>query len=369
MKKVTKLNQEANLKQESFLMSVKCDVLNWLESISFRESDKPVCHWKYSSSMKRPYGLISTAHAVMIMGMLDNLKELSHEQKMYIGKNLCSAQDSADGFFKDSLVTDKDFVSGQGHSIKDIWGQMTGAAAKALSLLGEKPKYKLPETFYIDGKCNDAVTEINGWNWENPWHVGERFLRSLIALERDNLDIVDKAFDFYETEVMSYSNGMPMKRGCYDPYVAAAGLFKILKAYKYYSRVYPLSEKAIDFVFELQKPSGEFANDMCLNWDCIWVLRELDHGLNGSYRRDEIIQASLNLSILLLKIYRKCDGAFSFFQKSSISVHHSINIGESSAISDTMGTTTALRCLFYTDEFLNVFDKNAYSRIRPATIL
>ena len=70
--------------------------------------------------------------------------------------------------------------------------------------------------------------------------------------------------------------------------------------------------------------------------------------------------------IFLLKEYRKKDGGFSFFREFSAGDHHSVNIGEKKAISDTMGTSMILRCLFYSDEFLESLDETIQSRIKSA---
>jgi hypothetical protein len=81
------------------------------------------------------------------------------------------------------------------------------------------------------------------------------------------------------------------------------------------------------------------------------------------------VESSVNLSTFLLRVHRRPDGGFSFFTDRSIGIHHSVIIGEEKDISDTMGTSMVLRCLFYTDEFTNVLDPAVHARIQPAHVL
>ncbi|NJO68879.1 MAG: hypothetical protein HC830_05965 [Bacteroidetes bacterium] len=66
-------------------------------------------------------------------------------------------------------------------------------------------------------------------------------------------------------------------------------------------KVYPYADKAIDSVLKLQFNDGSFGDNlvkgaMTINWDAIWVLRELDIMLKGSYRHSDIVQAGNRLA-------------------------------------------------------------------------
>lgn len=139
--------------------------------------------------------------------------------------------------------------------------------------------------------------------------------------------------------------------------MAMAGLFKVISGYLAAGRPVPHAEKAIDFTLALQHEDGEFGfrNNMCVNWDALWVLRELDLQVEGAYRHADIVDAGNRCAEMLLRKYRKPDGGFAFHGKHCTTNHHSIRLcSKPHSISDTMGTGMCLRCLSYADEWNGV---------------
>lgn len=351
----------------SLLASVAPGILSWLDKVSYAPDGYP-CRWRYSSSMKRQYGVIPTGWAVQIYAILTELDCMPKSQREAILEYLQSEQDSGDGFFKDSLVDESQIVVDPVHSMKDIWGQMSSAAVRAIDLLGAEPLYPVAKEFYISSEESSNIEEtLSSWNWSNPWLVGERFSRSVSALlKQGNRKAVDELFEFYESKVMNCDNGMPLEMGCDDSLVAAAGVFKILCGYNLDKRAYSKSEQVVDFILKLQNGDGSFHDNMCINWDCAWVLWTLDNRLHSAYRHDEIVESSKKLAANLMSAHKRADGGFSFFNNRSNGVHHSVIIGEELDIGDVMGTVMVLYCLFYTDFFTGALDEELCEKVNSA---
>jgi hypothetical protein len=133
-----------------------------------------------------------------------------------------------------------------------------------------------------------------------------------------------------------------------------AGLFKVMSAYLAAGRPIPHAERAIDCTLALQHENGDFGfgNNMCMVRDALWVLRNLDKQLKGAYRHRDIVEAGNRSARLLLRVYRKPDGGFAFHGKHCMTVHHSIRLCDKPRpISDMLGTSMCLRCLWYADEW------------------
>ena len=132
-----------------------------------------------------------------------------------------------------------------------------------------------------------------------------------------------------------------------------AGLFKMRDAYNVVGRPFLYPEKALDFTLNLQHNNGEFGygGDMCINWDAMEVLRILDKQLEGTYRRDDIVQAGNLLAQCLLQKYRKSDGGFAFHKNYCLTMHNSIRISAPYPESDMLGTYMCWISLSYADEW------------------
>lgn len=329
----------------SYVEQARPGICAWLEAV--RWPDEGWGRWKYNAHMIRPYGLISSGFAIVIHDQLGLLAGITAQQRREAIEFFQSTQDPKDGYFKDPLV--KERVPDAIHSWEDIWGQM-GVAARALDLLGAKPLYPLPAASFADLRDPNVRDVVLGWNWANPWHVGERFYRAVAAYDGP---AVETFFRIYEDEIHDPKTGMPTRQGCTDGSVAMAGLFKVMWAYEHVGRPVPDAAAAIDFTLALQHPDGEwgFRNNMCINFDALWVLYRLDRQLKGSYRHADIVAAGNRTAKLLLEQYRKADGGFAFTGKDCWTVHHSIRISDAHPEGDVVGTHMSLACLAYADEW------------------
>lgn len=341
-----------------YLAEAKAGVLDWLESVRYKESSE-WGRWKYSSSMTRPYGLIPSIIAVRILAVLDSLRDVPGESKLEAVQYFQSQQDASDGFFKDELVSEKDLVENRTHTWPDIWGQMD--AKDALELLEARPLYPMPSKAFVDLSSPDLKDEILAWDWRKPWLVGERFFRAVEAFYIRNgcrsSTAIEMAFEVIEEEILSEYDGMPSKRGCDDIDNHCGGVFKLMVTYKMMGRLYPFPEQAVDSLLAMQRDNAEFAaGGMCMNWDAIWVIWLMDAQLKSAYRHNDIVDAADKLAAMLMSDYRKTDGAFAFGGKASLPVHHSVKIGESLPISDMLGTVMCLYCLAYADELNGELD-------------
>ena len=336
------------------IASVRDDVLRWLESARWKGGAWG--RWPYNVHMVRPYGLIPSANGILLLQQLDALAGISDQQRREAIEYFQSAQDPRDGFFKDPLVMEADRVPNAIHSWEDIWGQM-GIASAALRTLGAEPSRPLPSSTFADLRAVNVTEWVRNLGWKNPWHVGERFGRAVQAYVRvhgqGSDPVLDELFAAVEKYVLDPVTGYPLRGGCDNLPVAMAGLFKVMFGYLAAGRPVPNAEQAIDSTLALQRADGEFGEgrQMTINWDSLWVLRELNKQLRGGYRFADIRAAGNRHAELLLKVYRKPDGGFAFCGEHCWTVHHSIRIGEARPVSDTTGTGMCLRCLEYADEW------------------
>ncbi len=342
-----------------FTNQVRGPVLDWMESIRCKEV--PWGRWPYHAAMERPYGLISSAWAIKLLDELDALADVPAARRQEAVAWIQSTQDPADGHFKDPLVGESDH---QGpHSWEDIHGQM-GAAAEALERLGARPRYPRPKVFAADLGAMGGQGYTHSFDWSLPWHRGEAWARGITAYmesrppeARSPLpEPVRDALTTLEADVLDPATGTPSRRmpAPANASVAMAGLFKVMMGYLYLGVPIPHPERGIDSTLALQHADGEFGmrNNMCINWDALWVLRELNRQLRGGYRFADIRDAGNRCADMLLAKYAKPDGAFAFAGPVCTANHHSVRLcAAPQPVGDLMGTLMALHCLAYADEW------------------
>lgn len=339
-----------------YIAQARYGIGKWLEWV--RHKNAGWGRWPYHAAMERPYALISSAWAIRILEQLGELVRVTEARRREAVAFLQSTQDPADGHFKDPLVRPADH-SGP-HSWEDIYGQMS-VAADALARLGAAPLHPLPRVRFADLASTDGASYTRGFDWSNPWHHGEAWSRGIRAyydalpIERRTPlpQVLRDALATYEAEILDPASGTPARRMPEaNSSVAMAGLFKTMMAYQHLGVPVPCAAQAVDSTLRLQHPDGEFGcrDNMCINWDALWVLRELDRQLHGNHRHDDIVRAGNRAARLLLSVYRKPDGAFSFHARHCVTNHHSLRLcAEPRPISDMMGTFMVLHCLEYAD--------------------
>lgn len=344
---------------DGYVPGVKTGILEWLESV--RCPDKGWGRWKYHAAMTRPWALQASGIAIGLLNRLDALESVPEQKKQQAVLFLQSCQDPSDHLFKDPLETEADHVGE--HTWEQIWGQRNGSALSALAILGIEPNLSPARAQFADLRQVDAQNWTLSLDWRNPWRFGESWSRAIQAFlatlppdeRNDSVPVLAAMFDVMESEILDPATGMPTLRGCdRDLPRAMAGLFKIMMGYLAVGRVVPHAERAIDATLGLQHDNGEFGHrrDMCMNWDALWVLRELDKQLEYAYRHGDIVQAGNDTSEVLMSQYRKSDGGFAFHGEVCLTKYHSIRLCETPLpISDILGTMMCLSCLEYADEW------------------
>ncbi len=348
----------------SYLDEATPGVLRWLESVRFAEpTDRSPTgagwgRWRYHAATDQPFSTNATSWAVLILHDLGHLYSLPNVQRVDALEFLRGAQDY-DGYFKDPLVGDGDLVGK--HSWEDVYGQWT-VAADAIEALGDTPLRALPPVQFADLGRLGGRAYTRAFDWSDPWARGEAWSRGIIAYLRSNpparrdARVVDDAIDVFEAEVLDPATGMPSVQmpELVDTSCAMAGLFKTMNAYLATGRPVPHARRAIDSTLRLQRDDDDFGQgqNMCLNWDALWVLRELDRQLVGTHRHAEIVDAGNRLARRLLRDYRKPDGGFAFHRAHCVTHHHSVRLCEQpAAIGDMLGTMMCLNCLRYADQW------------------
>ncbi len=344
-----------------YVDAVKNDVLEWMETVLWDKEGWG--RFKYNFHMMRDYALESSAMAFENYLMLDMIASIPAEKKKQAISFFQQCQDPKDQFFKDPLLTEEDRASDH-HTWEHNWAHMSGAAINALNILGSEPLYNREKPPFAELTVENVEQWVRGLDWSNPWMVGEHFSRNIkgywnnLPENEKTLDnpVIVKAYKVVEDEVIDPDSGLPEKRGCNNRAVAMAGLFKIMFSYLAIDKQVPCAEKAIDAVLQLQHKNGEFGeghvgNDMCINWDSLWVLYNLNNQLDYSYRFSDIKTAGNKMAEFLLKVHRKSDGGFSFHKGHCQLVHNSFKISEKYKESDMQGVKMSLKCLQYADKW------------------
>ncbi len=343
----------------SYIETVRQPVLEWLESV--RYLDEGWGRWKYHAAMERPYALQASAIAIRILSELGALDDITSRLKAEAIDFFQSCQDPDDLLLKDPLENEENHEGP--HTWDNIWGQRNGAGLEALSLLGAAPKLGVAPHQFVDLSRQDGREWMMQLDWTNPWRDGETWSRAIQAFlktqphqERsDSHPVLSPMFHAMESQILDPATGYPTLGGYQnDLPCGMAGLFKVMVAYLFTGRPVPHAHAAIDSTLALQRPDGEFGyrRNMCMNWDSLWVLYYLDKQIAGAYRHDDIVSAGNRTARMLLETYRKPDGAFAFHGEHCQTNHHSIRLNrEPLPISDMLGTTMCLKCLFYADEW------------------
>ncbi|MEM6391544.1 MAG: hypothetical protein AAF797_02085 [Planctomycetota bacterium] len=316
--------------------------------------------------MPEPWSTNASGIAIRILHELDALDTVPASLKQQAIDYLRSCQDPDDGLFRDPLETD-DRHDGP-HSWEQVWGQRHSAATEALVYLNADPLYPLPDAQFADlTRIAGSAFTLEHTDWRNPWGHGESWARAIEAFlnnnrltSKDRADlsspVLREAFAAFEQHIIDPESGYPSRRMPHrDDPRAMAGLFKIMMAYVACGRPYPHAEAAIDSTLALQHEDGEFGcrNNMCINWDSVWVLLQLDRQLAAAHHHPDIVHAGQRLADHLIAHYRKPDGGFAFHGRHCISNHHSIRLCDTpQPIGDMLGTTMALYCLQYADHWL-----------------
>ncbi|MGE9290700.1 MAG: hypothetical protein ACQKBT_06910 [Puniceicoccales bacterium] len=344
--------------EKGFVENVREGLVHWLESIRYKEEQWG--RWKYHSEMVRPYSLNASGLAIKLLHRLGELEKVPKDKRDEAVDYIRGCQDPDDGLFRDPLELEGDRTGAT--TWDQIWGQRNSAAVDALEVLGAPPLYPTVKAHFADLRSVNVRDWSMSLDWSNPWLNGETWARAIMSFlksstketEGEDQVILDEMFGLVEEKLLDSSSGYPTLLGCDNRSVAMAGLFKLMFGYLSAGREIPYAERAIDSTLALQNPNGEFGEerDMCLNWDSLWVLRELDLQLEGGYKHAEITEAGERLVHRLLSDYLKNDGGFAFNAVSALQIHHGIRLCDGEfPVGDILGTIMAVSCLQYCDEW------------------
>lgn len=342
----------------SYLSSAKEHLLPFFDGLSASTVRKGP--WKYHRHMVRPWGLIPTALVIQSLDHLGELQQLKGADRVALVELLQSSQDPADGYFKDPLLNEEDRRGD--HSWEDIWGQML-KVSNVLALLGSSPKYPVPSSSFMKAEGADPKAFMESLDWRNPWHHGERVYRCINSYMVNHPEVLSApmedpflagVLDFLTKHIFDSQSGYPIKGGCSDMDVAMAGAFKLSMVWMVLGLEVPFAEAIIDTTLSHQSDEGSFFkphSNMCINWDSVWLLRELDVQLDSCYRSQDIERAHVKLVNYLNRFHLKADGGYSFERDHAQNNHHSIHLSEGChRVGDMLGTRMVLFCLQYADE-------------------
>ncbi|MCC7145573.1 MAG: hypothetical protein IT443_03935 [Phycisphaeraceae bacterium] len=341
-----------------WVAGVKPGLLGWLDTV--RCTEHGWGRWRYHTKTLQPWSLKASGLAIRMLSDLDAMDGVSRTQRQEAVDYLLSCQDPKDGWFKDPLETEE-YYTGH-HTWEQVWGQRHASAVEALAILGAQPRYPLPAAQFADlSKLDGRSWTLAQLDWANPWMRGEDWARAIRAFLRgqpgdqqhDRHPALAAAFAALESDIIDPATGTPSRR-MPEPNadVAIAGLFKVMMAYVATGRAVTRATAAVDFILAHQTQTGEFSTrkNMCLNWDPMWVLWNLDRQSGSGYRHAEIVAAGQRLAVCLLAEYRKPDGAFAMHREDCLTTHHSIRLCDKPyPIGDMLGSMMCLHCLHYVD--------------------
>lgn len=353
---------------------VREGVLTWLEAVRYKEEGWG--RWAHNCGAIRPFDLRASGFAVQILNSFGMIEQVGIKEKEEALHYFSSCQ-HPDGYNKDPQISEKDLSLGHPFTWDHIWAQWGGMVRPNLKILGGEPLYPPPLTVGVNYINDDVSTWISQLDWKNPWLQGELFSRSIGAYMTGRtrpLPFVDHpriaaVFAFMEKEILNPESGLPDLGGCHEPDIAMAGLFKIMAGYQTVGRQIPYSRPAIDSVLALQTDDGDYAvclelpvpdgqhyvlrhrREMCVNWDAIYVLRELDMQVKSTYRHKDIVDSARRHADCLMKSYRKPDGGFAFARDHCMTVDCGVKVSAPLPEGDILGTFMCLASFDYIDEW------------------
>jgi len=294
--------------------------------------------------MARPWGLESSCAAVKILDLLGALEEVPHDAREAFGRFVLSLQDPVSGLIVDPLVSESDKV-GTHFTWDRIWDHATGVALQALPLLGASVT-AVPKLAGEPETPAEVAAWLDSLPWrENAWRAGS-IIGGFMARHRARCGLLESSveddlsravMDQLEARQDPATGLWGPDRGC-PLYQAAAGLH-CMSCGTYYlpCRPLPRPERIIDSVLALQQADGNFGTGgACLNYDSVKDLASAAR--YTEHRRPEAVAAVGRLADRALRVYRKPDGGFSFYETHCLERHNSIRVADARPESDVGGT-------------------------------
>jgi len=286
----------------NILRAIREPVLKWLETLRIDGS-----RFRYRFSKTSGDSLFTTCFALFILDLFKETDNLSDREKSAWADYIKRFQREEDGLFYPDPVYHPD-------KERAIF-QATCFCLSALSILGEKPKYRLS---VVDSwKTNESVEK---YLMDRGCHLGysgsgNKAMFQAIFLTHAYENTGDERLLEAMEDWFAFHNGHQNRRGFWGRgergrlYAGLQNAFHQYVIYEYWERAYPRIETVAETVLRLQDREGYFAptpgGDSCKDYDSIHMV--LSHpGIGFQIRNKD----RLEKSVLAIMKCRNTDGGF-----------------------------------------------------------
>src|SRR3989338_11352774 len=266
------------------------------------------------SNQNGPY-LIASALAVMLLGLLEKIRDLPKAERQAWGAYLNSFQ-RPNGFYSDEDISPKNLIPG--YTEERALFHRTRHVLFALSILGYRPKYEFQflkelSKEYSLRKWMESQSLANYWDASNKMMDLGLFLdyEARVLGNREARKAIHTILDICD------QNTNP-KTGYHDAGKselrnAMAGAMHLYPLYFLCGRKSKYPEKVIDTTLSLQQADGLFGYEVgscgedCLDYDAVNIL--VNFSFLTDYRKEDIIQC-LRRVLKALETCLNSDGGF-----------------------------------------------------------
>lgn len=291
-------------------------VLAWMHTL--HDSRSPI--WQYRLFSGADTTVYSSCFALYLRHLLDDLTELTPEQRKEWVNYLQSFQDERSGLFKDPDADGR--TSNANHDSEHLSQQLTTFCLSALGCLDEKPRYPLRfvSRWYDKTKL---LNWLDGLNWHNPWNSGNKVMFAAIHLicndetfgDRKARAALEVWFEWMDRNQKS-RNGFWGKGRLSDYFYGMGGYYHQYVIYNYIQRAVNHEHRTVDAILRLQQHDGLFfpgnGGGSCDDIDGIDVLVNSYH--KSDYRRDDI-RKGLKRALNGIMKNQNMDGGFAWAKR------------------------------------------------------
>lgn len=212
----------------------------------------------------------------------------------------------------------------------------TRQSAATLLMVGERPKYPLPQEIKT---TDDAKKYVDALDWSNPWGAGSHVSHQLFMLSvnnqcfddlEGNKNLVDALLQelkrYYHPDTGTWHKGNPPDA------IKINGAMKIFSGLQWFYRPYPDTRALLDFA--LKQP---FESDGCGFLNRLFVVYQAQKGVEPGYRQVELRKLVQDALKRVLE-FRQADGGFSFYKNKSQTRYYFVPVSKGLPVSDLHGT-------------------------------
>lgn len=283
-------------------------IIEWVASLKVRKGQ----HVSYRHSYGSDATPFSLCFAVMVLALLDGIKELTARERDELADSIRAVQCGETGLFRiDGLPT-----AAHGHDETYVQWQLTTFCLSALRALGVCPKHRVH--VLTEWRDPDRLSQwMNELDWHDPWCVGNlvMFLCIMHICDAEQygapegIECVQHILDWHDQRQRPKS-GFWGEGSKSDYLEGFGGAFHQFLIYFYLGRPILRSEKVVGRVLKLQQRDGLFTprmgGDGCADYDAIDVLAKMAQ--RQARRSDEISQSLLRAYRALERLRHPCGG-------------------------------------------------------------